>query len=207
MLKNILAITGILLLLLGLFLFFRVRQANNTAAGYDTEWQTAAPIESLCHHLLREATVADRVMSERESQALNIVLVNENSPNPCETTVTLAAPNFDVSPPESNRPVSVPPGSQELTLNWILSPRRTGTYVISISTPTEAITLGITVTTVLGLTAAQAQLLSALSTILGPMLTAPWWYEQWQKRKKEKTAATPPTKPTPPPAEPGYAPE
>lgn len=207
MIKNILAIGGLLLFLIGLFLFFRVRQASSAAVGFDNQWQTGGEDVGVCSDLLRQANVADRVMSERESQALNILLVNDNSPAPCNTTITLAAPNFDMSPPESNRPVTVPPG-EEVTLNWIISPRRTGTYVISISTPTQAITLGITVTTVLGLTAVQAELLSILSTLLGPMLTVPWWYEQWQKRKKEKAAIPP--KPVPPvtePVEPHYTPE
>jgi hypothetical protein len=191
MVKKVLAIGGIVLFLIGLFLLFRVRQAAGAAANFDGQLDTSGPIESVCTNLLREATVADRVISERESQALNVVLVNETDPQACNVMVALAAPDFNISPPESNRPISVPPGGEAVTLNWILSPRRTGTYVVSVSTATQAITLGITVTTVLGFTAAQAQILSYLATFLGPMLTAPWWYEQWQKRKKEREAAAP----------------
>lgn len=207
MIKNILAIGGILLLLLGLFLFFRVRQASNAASGYDNEWQLGGTEGvGVCTGLLREADVPDRIMSEQESQSLTVLLANDHD-TPCNTTVTLAAPNFIVSPPEFNQPITLPP-HEKLTITWILSPFRTGTYVISVSTPNEAITFGITVTTVLGLTALQAQLLSLLATALGPMLTVPWWYEQWQKHKEKQ--ATPPLQPTPPPtepAEPHYLPE
>jgi hypothetical protein len=46
----------------------------------------------------------------------------------------------------------------------------------------------ISVNSPLGIFAQIFQLLSSLGVFLGPMLTLPWWYEQWQKRKRQRKA-------------------
>jgi len=70
--------------------------------------------------------------------------------------------------------------------------KEVGTFDLVLTIGGAITILGVTVTNALGLTAGQLQILSALSTILGPMLTVPWWFEQWQKwraRKRERQEA------------------
>jgi hypothetical protein len=75
-------------------------------------------------------------------------------------------------------------------LLWVLKPREISAFEIAITAGNQTQVIGIVVTNVLGFTAAQVQILSYVSSFLGPMLTAPWWYEQWEKRKKSRKEAS-----------------
>jgi hypothetical protein len=93
MIKNILAIGGILLLLLGLFLFFRVRQASDAATGFDNDWQLGgAEGIGVCSDLLREANV------------------HLASPSPPSSASPPSRPNSSPSSPPSSAPCSPSPG-------------------------------------------------------------------------------------------------
>jgi hypothetical protein len=133
-------------------------------------------------------------MTEQDSQSLTVVLSNDSGTGICETTLFVSAPNFVLSPAGTERLITLEAGAPPLTLIWIISPLQKGSFEIAVSAGNESRTIGLTITNILGLTAAQAQLLSYLATFLGPMLTAPWWYEQWQKWRKERqeSAAPPP---------------
>ncbi|MCI0393915.1 MAG: hypothetical protein L0332_15985 [Chloroflexi bacterium] len=203
MLSKALAVIGLILFLIGVSLLLLFGRSQVYARGQDAVGPR--PVETPCGRLLSDVFLSDRVMTERESQALNVTLVNGSGVVDCPVTVSLLAPNFDLAPPTAERNVVVPVSGEPLVLAWILSPRRTGSFEIVVTTDFESQTLGIVVTTVLGLTAGQAQVLSVLATFLGPMLTAPWWYEQWEKRRKERQKqARPPEQPAPPA---GYKPE
>ena len=130
------------------------------------------------------AALDARVMAEDETQALTVLLENGSS-EACEVTVELSAPFFSFAPPEPRRTITVTAGANG-ALAWVITPQRTGTYDIVVTIGEKIFVLGVTVTNILGLTARQARVLSALGTFLGPMLTAPWWVEQWQRWRKEQ---------------------
>lgn len=188
--RKILVVIGIILLVSGLLLGLLLSLNQRNALEMDSVISSQAPVfEAMCGQVEIEADVEKRIMSEQESQLLQIFL-RTNSPTNCTAVVDLNVVNFNVSPSETHREVMLRP---EITsaLTWVISPQKTGQYTIAITVNEAIITLGITVTTVLGLTAAQAQAVSVIGTLLGPMLTIPWWYEQWQKRKKEKDRPEP----------------
>ena len=131
-----------------------------------------------------DATLSRRVMAENETQS---VLVSATNPftETCQSTLTLRAPSFDLSPSKDQQSLSIPPGRQG-SAGWIVSPRKTGVYEVAVSDDLTTRTLGLSVTNVFGLSAFQSQLLAGLGSILGPMLTAPWWFDKWQQRAKAK---------------------
>jgi hypothetical protein len=178
MLRKRVAIAGITLFLLGIGLALwlwrgRVR-ANELDQGQGRVVVTDCQIASTI-------TLPRRVMTENESQMLTVTLVNE-SVVACEVPVLLNAPNFDVAGELASRSVNVEPQS-ETAVVWILSPEKAGTFQIAVNVAGELAILGITVTDVLGLTALQARLLSIIGSVLGPILTVPWWIERWQERQ------------------------
>lgn len=204
MTKIITAILGVLLLLLGLSSLLILRQDRISAESVDQsifQGDSAQPTD--CHNVIQNVSLSDRVMTEKESQTLRVVLANLDGVGICNTAVRLAALDFELSPPRTDRPVALEPGGAPVTLLWIMKPKEVGSFEIAVTAGDQTEILGIVVTNVLGFTAVQVQILSAISSILGPMLTAPWWYEQWEKRRKakkeeaEKAAKAAPGKPAP----------
>jgi hypothetical protein len=177
---------GLLLFLLGLVLLWLLARADAGALAQDRQVLSSGIIDLNCSRVIRSVTIPSRTMSEGDSQTLRVVLANDAGQDTCKTTVLLLAPDFYPTPPLTARPVVLAPGGEIVILAWVLSPRDTGSFAVAVSAGNQTVTTGITVTNVLGLTAGQARTLSYLSTILGPMLTAPWWYEQWQKRRKKR---------------------
>jgi hypothetical protein len=179
---------GTILFIFGIGLAIILGAARLRAGGHDENVPIRGPVDSeppTCAPFIEpDVTLEQRLMSVQDSQALTVALANTGE-IACDVTVALNAPNFAVSPPETQRTVRVWPGT-ETKLNWVLSPHQLGTFSVAISVGSVQSVLGITVTNVLGLTARQAALLSALATFLGPILSAPWWVEQWQKWRKQK---------------------
>jgi hypothetical protein len=147
---------------------------------------------SICDSSLTETgvTLAQRVMAESDTQALTVSVSNYDTLN-CDETISLNAPEFDVSPNTLDHTLTIPP-HQKRNLTWILAPQKLGTFSLSVSlsSPFSMQTIGITVTNVFGLTIWQAQLLSYVGTFLGtffgPVLSFTWWYTIWKKRKRRK---------------------
>jgi hypothetical protein len=188
--KIIIAILGILLLLLGLSSLLLLRQDRLSALEVDTNFnQSESAQPDSCRNIIQTVALSNRVMTEKESQTLRIVLANTEGVETCHTAVRLAAVNFEVAPPAAERLVALEPGGNPVTLLWILKPKETGSFELAVTAGSETWILGIVVTNVLGFTAVQVQILSYISSLLGPMLTAPWWYEQWQKRQAAKIEA------------------
>lgn len=189
MTKRITTVLGVLLFVLGVSSLLLLRQDRIAALEVD-ETFTSGDItgEENCQNVIRELSLPNRVMTEKESQSLRVVLSNLDNPGTCHTTVRLAALDFDFDPPATERPVTLEPDGTPVTVVWILKPEETGAFEIAVSAGNTTEVLGIVVTNVLGLTAVQVQILSYISSILGPMLTAPWWYEQWQKWRKARKA-------------------
>lgn len=190
MANKTLAIAGIIVFLIGITLGFLLVRGSRQAGRLDNVLVSGAPIDINCDQVIREASVPRRTMTEQDTQSLTVVLANDSGPGVCETTLYVAAPNFILSPAGTERQVSLEAGATPLTMIWIISPLQTGSFEIAVSAGNQSQTIGVTVTNILGLTAAQAQLLSYLAIFFGPMLTAPWWYEQWQKWRKERQQET-----------------
>jgi hypothetical protein len=138
-----------------------------------------------CGQLIDPAvTLTRRVMARSETQALTVTLTSASAET-CAVEVTLNAPHFRLSPPEPRQEVVVGPG-QQVESAWILTPEELGTFDLVVTVGGAITVLGLTVTNALGLTALQLQILSTIGSVLGPMLTFPWWLEQWQAWQERK---------------------
>lgn len=182
--KKIIAILGILLLLLSVTLGQRVFNGEKNASSKDDTQKKYGMIADdgspMCNW---DASLSEKVISENKSQA---ILINVKNPNKktCESTVSLRAPGFDLSPNKEEQKITVESSSSG-SLSWILSPRKSGTFEISVSDPLNTKIFGITVTNTFGLTASQAKLFSIIGSIFGPMFTLPWWAEKFWSRRKQ----------------------
>ena len=126
----------------------------------------------------------EKIMSEDKTQSIKVAFKNP-AKKTCETYMSLRAPSFDTSPSKDEQKISVPPGKTG-SLAWIITPRKTGTYELSVSDILNTRIFGITVTNIFGLNTTQAKVFSMLGTLLGPMLTVPWWVDKWFQRKRKQ---------------------
>jgi len=188
MIKKTLALAGMLTFFFGISLGLYLLGGTLFAAIKDHLITTISAGE--CLHPLGGAHVSKRTMTENESQALTVDLVNQNGQE-CEVTAKLSAPNFDIAPSEESQTITLP-SHGNASLVWILTPQKTGVFEVLISAESDYQVIGINVTNLLGLSPIQAQLLSYIGSFFGPMLTAPWWYEKWKERsaKGKKTSRT-----------------
>ena len=129
-----------------------------------------------------DASPPERVVAENKSQAI-VIEVASPTDSECESTISLRAPGFDISPYNAEQKIALEAG-KEGSLSWILNPRKTGTYEIAVSDILNTKIFGITVTNVFGLNAMQAKIASFGGTLFGPMLTVPWWWDRLRKKKE-----------------------
>jgi hypothetical protein len=187
MAKKALAITGIVLFGLGIGLALVLWSSAARAFSLDMGRGSAGAVSAAtCQHPLKGVTLARRVISEDDSESLSVLLGND-TPGECEITVRLSAPNFDISPPVDSRTVIAPP-AESVAVVWILSPRKPGSFQVAVTAGLDSLVIGLTVTNVLGLTPQQAKILSMIAAFLGPMLTAPWWYDRIKEARAKKAA-------------------
>ncbi len=180
MIKKALALCGILVVCTGVSLGLYLLNLNQSAISkdfYPIPLTSGGP----CTHPLAGVHVSERTMAESESQAL-IVYVKNPDAEECTATVAINAPNFDISPYENKQNITLP-GSGNGSLSWILTPKKVGVFEVSIAAGFDGQVIGISVTNLIGLSSTQAQIISYFGSFLGPMLTAPWWYERWKERK------------------------
>ena len=137
-----------------------------------------------------ELSIPQRILSENNSQTIVVNTTNATDTE-CQSQLTLLAPGFDVNPRKEFQTIAAKSQAKG-SVAWIVIPHKSGEFDIAVSDGLNTQALGITVTNVLGLTATQAQLCSILGTLLGPMLSVPWWVDRWQKRKRPKEQAAPP---------------
>lgn len=194
MLKNGLALLGLILVVAAVAVWLALGSRHTQATALDTTRPPAAPGEGdapdPCLRAVESTvTLQRRVMAEGDAQALLVALFNTGADS-CTVHVTVNAPQFSLSPPETQRPVSLLP-QEEVDAAWILRPYHSGVFDVAVSIGGDARVLGITVTNVLGLTPRQAELISLIATFLGPMLTAPWWLERWQAWQRSRAAKAP----------------
>ena len=178
--KKVLAISGSVLFLGGIGLSLYLCSVASDARDLDSFDLPTSQGEG-CSIPLEDLSTSNRIISKMDSQALTAILYNSDSNEDCEVAVSLNAPNFNISPPELDKIVNLPP-RKRATINWILSPRKLGTFEVTVSAGLSSRIVGIKVVDRIGLLSPfWVKVLSLIGSFLGPMLTLPWWYEQWQK--------------------------
>jgi len=146
-----------------------------------------------CPGLDHKISLPSRVMKETETSLLVVDLKNENEYESCPVVITLQNSSFEMSPTDDTRRLSLGP-SEARSINWILTPKKTGKFDITVFVNRDGLKMNITVTNVVGLTAFEAYFLTGLGLILGSMLTIPYWVEKLgpklgfpkKQRKKRK---------------------
>lgn len=186
-----------LLFVVGAHFGIKVFQGEKMAMEKDRKETVNAFIEGLpaCDW---KVNTPDRVVSENKSLAIVIKAYN-SSDEDCESVVSLQAPGFDLSPSYDEQKIVLPKKGKE-SKSWILIPRRTGTFEISVSDVINTNIFGITVTNIFGLDAVAAKFISIVGGLFGPMLTVPWWWDRLRQRKKPPEKITM-NQENPPPSE------
>jgi len=188
--RTILAVAGVLLFLVGLVLAFSLIVGALRAASLDeTNTIHAALSEDAPPFCTWEASISARVMTQNTSQAV-LVKVSNPADRECQSTISLRAPGFDISPAREEQKIALAAGGTG-SLSWIVTPHRTGTFQIAVSDILNTQILGVTVKDENGLTAAQAKLLALVGSLFGPMLTVPWWVDKLNLRKPKREAQQP----------------
>lgn len=190
MLKKIIALTGIIIFLsaLGIRLYFSGNEKK--AISLDDKNTIFAIIgEDSPPICTWEVKQPNRVMAENKSQAISIKTSN-SADKQCETYLSLRAPGFDMSPAKEEQKIILPPNGKG-SISWIITPRKTGTFAVTVSDVVNTKIFGISVTNVFGFTATQAKVFSIIGSLFGPIFTIPWWLEKWLARKKKQSNVSP----------------
>ena len=178
--QKTLAICGVILLLGGVGLNLYLRSASSDARDLD-RFDAPEKSRGQCSSPLEDVSISRRIMSKNDSLAVTAVLFNSDRNENCEVAINLNAPKFNISPNEPDLIINLPP-RKRATPSWILTPRQLGTFEVAVSAELSTEIVGIKVSdNLMDLFPAWVTL---IGYIFGPMLTVPWWYEQWQKRKK-----------------------
>lgn len=182
--KMILPWAGLACLLGGIGLQVATDSASSATP---KRWDTAPNGNggSPCELPLEDVVVPQRIV-KGDSRSLDIYLSNNDDTEDCEVLVVINAPKFQISPREVEKRVSLPANTKQHT-SWIVSPKETGNHEITIDAGYfDHASVVISVRTVIGLSAGQAQIVSYLTYFLGPILTLPWWLSLLQKSRAKK---------------------
>jgi hypothetical protein len=185
MIKRAFATIGFLFLVVGLSLGAYLLNSTRQAQALDATQSSSDISGDMCAHPQPVIELTNKTMSENDSQTLRVHFSNINS-EPCVITVALDAPNFDIGTLGATRSLTLPPNSTTAELAWVITAKKVGTFEIAIQSESDTAHTGITVLNVLGLAPWQLQIFSLVSTLFGPMLTAPWWYEQFKGRQSKR---------------------
>lgn len=196
-LLTVLAISGLILFIGSIgFVFYRPKTVPNTSTADHVLWfqDPSAVNQSGVCYINWQVTSYSASMMEGDQQALT-VSVNNSCSFKVQADFDLEAFTFDVIQPD--RMFSLDPDASR-SISWLVRANRNGDILVNgmfssqngvgLVVNKDSETLKISVTTTFGLNPQLLQWLPYLGTFLGPMLTAPWWYEQWQKYREKKQA-------------------
>lgn len=187
MMRTIIAVAGVVLFLVGLVLGINlILDALRASSLDETNTIYAVVGDDVPPFCTWEASLSARVMTQNTSQAV-LVQVRNPADRECQSTLSLRAPGFEISPAREEQKIALAAGGAG-SLSWIVTPRRTGTFQIAVSDILNTQILGVTVKDEYGLTAIQAKLLTLVGSLFGPMLTLPWWVEKLNLRKPKREA-------------------
>ena len=184
MVRRGVGLVGLVILLLAIiagFLLFRTNQQAQSRDHVDTQFGVIASDIPLCTW---EVVLPQRVLTEDTSQSI-VILATDPADVDCQSSLTLLAPGFDVTPHKDEQIVTAKPKGQG-SIAWILIPLKPGSFEIAVTDGINTRVMGVTVTNILGLTAVQAQILVVAGSLFGPMFTFPWWIDRWQQRKRQR---------------------
>lgn len=193
MIKGLFAFIGFLALIAGLGLGGYLLLSTQNAQKLDgTQQKTSTTpgaeggtLGNACVHPKPIIEISSKTMAENDTQALHVHLSNPGK-KACVTTITVDAPNFDLGNAPATKKITVPAKSKTTDTAWIISPKKVGTFQVTVQSGSDVAIAGVTVLNVLGLSALQIQIFSIIATFFGPMLSAPWWLEQLRNRKSKR---------------------
>lgn len=137
-----------------------------------------------------EVSLPQRMLSENKSQTIVVNVANTMDVD-CQSNLTLLAPGFDISPRKEEQVVTAKANSRG-SVAWIITPEEVGEYEIAVTDGIDTRVMGVTVTNLFGLTAIQIQIFAVIGSVLGPMLSVPWWWERVQQRKRARPQTSTP---------------
>lgn len=185
--KRIAGIVGLILFVVGVItgvVLLRSQQRAKTLDRTETGFGIVTGDVPPCAW---DVSVQNRVVTENHSQAI-VVNATNTMDVACQSTVSLLAPGFNVTPHKDEQVVKAQANGKG-SVAWIATANDAGDYELVVTDGINTSVVGITVTNLLGLTALQAQIFAMVGSIFGPMLSIPWWFERWQQRKKARPQA------------------
>jgi hypothetical protein len=181
-LRQLLAISGVISLLVGLWFLFELHQTDRDARSRDGGSST--PVSSRprgCPEALTSVDPPTRTPVIGESMLLALLFWNTGSKS-CEVKVSLSAAGFEKDPP-GPQTYTVPPGKS--LQHWSISAKQPGKHQIVVSSGGEEKKVGMNVSSNQFFSPSTMLVISALLSSLGPMATIPWWLEWHRKRRRE----------------------
>jgi hypothetical protein len=184
MFKKILFVLGVFLFLTSFVFYKSIKKGESQALALNDQKSSYAVIVSDIPPCTWGANPPEPVIAENRSGSI-VIKVESSKESECESTISLRAPGFDISPSREDQTVSLPAG-KEGSISWIISPRKTGVYDLAVSDAVDTKIYGVSVKNIFGLSATQAKIGSFLGSVFGPMLTVPWWWDKLRKKKEIK---------------------
>ena len=140
----------------------------------------------------RNMSLEEAVMSENENMALYIRATPLEGDEECQSSVAISAPNFRVVPDSHfTEATSGRPGDYV----FILAPEKAGRKMVSVSSEIGYLAFDVQVENWMGISPFWDRVMVGVGTVLGPMLTIPWWLERRrgdeQQPKQEGGASEP----------------
>ncbi len=184
MAKTLFALGGIILFLFGINLGHNLLKGESQALSLDRDKKVYGAIGDGPLPCSWSVETPERVLAEDKSEAIVIQTTNPTD-STCESTLSLRAPSFEKSPAKDEQIITLPAKGKG-SLSWIITPNKPGTFDISVSDILNTKVFGVTVTNIFGLSSIQAKLASIFGGIFGPMLTVPWWWDRWRRKKQNQ---------------------
>lgn len=139
-----------------------------------------------CSSMPTEVQVSSRILTKESTATVTVTLTNSNAYVPCIVDASLIGTAFKIAPSEPRKTQVDPKGS--VTIQWSVRPEVEGNHDLLLSVPpAPGRTIGVVVTSSWGLLPEQSRWLSLAGSILGPLLTVPWWLEKiaaWRAKRR-----------------------
>lgn len=170
---NVLALIGVALIVVGAVTTGELGRLYYYAKSRDDASMLMSALP--CRHPRLSVIPEKRIMSEKESQIVTVIVRN-TEPRACDLTIEFVAPQFDLGGAENKHEIHLNV-LEERKITWIIAPKETGDYQLAVSSGLVRKYFGITVTNILGIPAFWAKIFAVIGGILGPMATLPWLLE------------------------------
>lgn len=119
-----------------------------------------------------------------QSFTLNVI-VSAGTEKRCKNVVVISAPAFDVKPESQEFDLPDEQGRTAETFSFLALPKEAGPQIVSINSDEGQYKLHYSVKTSEYIPAWMNPFLSPLLSVLGSILTVPWWIERRQKNREE----------------------